>query len=199
MPACVSYRKMSQYDGLGDKLVPVGESGVWVILFNFLLYGSILKRLKRSVLKTERSVMSRRVGSNPTASAIFNLISLENCSKKEFPRGRAHRVLHYLKKAIVVCQRGVGQNECVKWRDEAIQLYWLPQRIQSQAAWYGLPYIREIVDEQHENVSMKPRFGFAFSREIAQASPEQELFQDLIWRNNYFIQEVLLCDINYFK
>lgn len=33
------------------------------------LSGGVPKRLKGSVLKTERSVMSRRVGSNPTASA----------------------------------------------------------------------------------------------------------------------------------
>ena len=34
-------------------------------------YGGILKRPKSSVLKTERSVMSRRVGSNPTSSAKY--------------------------------------------------------------------------------------------------------------------------------
>jgi hypothetical protein len=33
-----------------------------------------------------------------------------------------------------------------------------------------LPYIREIVDEQHENVSMKPRFGFAFSKDYFKQS-----------------------------
>ena len=32
-------------------------------------YGGVLKWLKRLVLKTKRSVLSRRVGSNPTASA----------------------------------------------------------------------------------------------------------------------------------
>jgi hypothetical protein len=40
----------------------------------------------------------------------------------------------------------------------------------AMTAWYDLPYIREIVDEQHENVSMKPSFGFAFSKDYFKQS-----------------------------
>ena len=49
-------------------------------------YGGLPKRLKGSVLKTERSVMSRCVGSNPTSSAIWRVkhnwhcLGLENRS-----------------------------------------------------------------------------------------------------------------------
>ena len=38
------------------------------------------------------------------------------------------------------------------------------------AAWYDLPYIREIVEEQHENVSIKPSGGFAFSKNYLKPS-----------------------------
>ena len=48
-----------------------------------------------AVLKTVEGA-EPSVGSNPTLSA--NKFNMENCSKKEFPRGRAHRVLQHMKR-----------------------------------------------------------------------------------------------------